>query len=124
MTENEDNIAGHRADGTQGYEKKDVNPAWIITITLIAIGLLTVIGVALNEFFLISREDQVYEATLKPGSAALRELRAHEEEVLNSYRIIDSSKNQYQIPIDRAMELMADEAFQARQNRAKEKSGT
>ena len=121
MSENKDNMSDQRADASEGYEKKDVNTAWIITITLIAIGFLTVIGIALNEFFLISKEDQVYEATLKPGSAALRELHAHEEEVLNSYKVIDSSKNQYQIPIDRAMELMADEAFQARKNGAKGK---
>jgi len=119
MTENTDNLYNHPPGGSEGYEKRDVNPAWIITITLIAIGLLTVIGVALNEFFLISKEDQVYEATLKPGSAALRELHAHEEEVLNSYKVIDPAKDQYQIPIDRAMELMADEAFQARKGVAK-----
>ena len=124
MSNSRDMMDGHQPVGSDGYEKKDVNPAWIITITLIAIGLLTVIGIALNEFFLISKEDQVYEATLRPGSAALRELHAREEEVLNSYKVIDSSKNQYQIPIDRAMQLMADEAFQSRQNEVKGKKGT
>jgi hypothetical protein len=121
MAENSENLNSHQPGGSEGYEKKDANPAWIITITLIAIGMLTVIGIALNEFFLISKEDQVYEATLKPGSAALRELHAREVEVLNSYKVIDSAKDQYQIPIDRAMELMADEAFQTRKGEAKGK---
>lgn len=124
MTDNNEKTNTHQAGESEGYEKKDVNTAWIITITLISIGFLTVIGIALNEFFLISKEDQVYEATLKPGSAALRDLHAREEEALNSYKVIDSSKDQYQIPIDRAMELMADEAFQARKKEATGKSGT
>jgi hypothetical protein len=40
------------------------------------------------------------------------DLRVREEEVLNSYAVVDSTKGVFRIPVEHAMKLMADEAFQ------------
>jgi hypothetical protein len=100
-----------------GYEKQDVKPVWIFAITLLTIAFLVVAGVILYEYFTVYKEAVVEEQVLTPQSTALRDLRAHEAEVLNSYKLLNADSGVYQIPIDRAMELVADEAFQARQEK-------
>jgi hypothetical protein len=57
----------------------------------------------------IEKEKTVYEQTLKPGSVLLEELQAKENQVLTSYALIDSTRGIYQIPIDRAMEVLVQE---------------
>jgi len=75
---------------------------------------MIVILVLLYEYFMASSRNMVEEMVLKPQSVALRELRAREVEELNSYKILDPEKGIYRIPIDRAIELMADEAYRQR----------
>lgn len=95
------------------YEKKDVNAGKILIFVALTAVFLTVTIAFLNNYFTAATEEQIYDAVLKPESAALRELRAREDETLNSYKILDSAKGICQIPIERAMKLMADEAFQS-----------
>ena len=97
-----------------GYEERDVNLTKLVSLTIATIVLLIVILVALNEFFLSSKEQRIYEAFLRPESAALRDLRATEDEALNSYKLLDKDKGIYQIPIERAIELVAREAYRER----------
>ncbi|MDX9858582.1 MAG: hypothetical protein RBT76_12385 [candidate division Zixibacteria bacterium] len=105
----------HGVDPTgTGYEKSDVSVPWITTIALIVIGVIVVFIVILNEYFLVTKERLVYDTVLSTPSAALRELRAREDEELHSYKVLDSAAGAYQIPIDRAMELQAGEAHERR----------
>ena len=95
-----------------GYEKSDVS----VSKTLIVGGLVTLLiiafAVVLNEYFISVTEEITYEQQLAPESPVLRDLRARETEQLHSYGIVDSAAGTYRIPIERAMELMAGEAFQ------------
>jgi len=109
MTENPQN---------SGYEKKDVSVNKIALWGVIAVTLLVVFVVFIMDFFVATREKLVYEQQLRPESVALRELRAREAETLNSYKIIDSTKGIYQIPIQRAMQLMAQEAYLERRDKS------
>ncbi|MFQ5453732.1 MAG: hypothetical protein ACE5D6_06055 [Candidatus Zixiibacteriota bacterium] len=95
------------------YEKKDVNIKMIIIIGIVSVLLVVVTIIMLNEYFLAEKEKMVYDMVLKPESITLREIRAYENEQLNSYELIDSAKGVYRIPVDRAMKLIADEAYQA-----------
>jgi hypothetical protein len=97
-----------------GYEKQDINLRKVILYGFLGIVLVVIVLVFAIDYFIATREEIVYESVLKPESAALRELRAREIEELNSYAIVDSTKGVYRIPIDRAIELMADEAFQGK----------
>ncbi|HES58855.1 MAG: hypothetical protein JW956_04995 [Calditrichaceae bacterium] len=92
------------------YEKKDVNVGKIVGYTLAAVVILTAIIIFLNEFFIFQVEGIKQERD-SVVSTELRELRAAEEETLNSYKALNADKNKYQIPIDRAMKLLADEAY-------------
>ncbi len=100
------------------YEKKDVNVSKIVGFTVAIIILLTAILIFMMEYFIYSREKMVYENVLKPESVELRELRAKEDRILHSYEVVDEEKGVYRIPIDRAMKIVADEAYRARKERA------
>ena len=102
-----------------GYEKSDVSVNKIALWGVIGVTLLVVILVFIVDFFGAAKEQLVYETQLRPESVAIRELRAHEVETLNSYKMTDSAKGIYRIPINRAIQILADEAYFER----REKSG-
>ena len=66
--------------------------------------------------FMIEKENIVYETNLKPVSADLREIHSMETETLTNYKLLDKDNGIYQIPIDRAMQLIAEESFKTRLN--------
>jgi hypothetical protein len=101
-------------DEQAGYEKKDVNLRVVLAVCLATVFLLVVFVIGLNEYFLVASEKQLQKDVLEPESVALRNLRASEDEMLNRYRVIDSNKGVYAVPIERAMELIAKEAFAAK----------
>ncbi len=99
------------------YEKKDVNVSKIVGFTIVIIVFLVAVIVFLNEFFIFEVENIKQERN-NVASTELRDLRAAEVETLNSYKVLNADKNEYQIPIERAMKLLADEAYEKRkQNR-------
>jgi hypothetical protein len=65
---------------------------------------------------MIQKENIVYETNLKPVSADLREIRSMETETLTNYKLLDKDNGIYQIPIERAMQLIAEESFKTRLN--------
>ncbi|MBZ0265488.1 hypothetical protein K8I28_12560 [bacterium] len=95
-----------------GYEKKDTRAKPILIVAVISMVILATFFVLLNEYFIMTKEAMVEEMVLKPQSAQLRELRAQEAEILNSYSIVDESSGVYRIPISRAMELIDAENFE------------
>ena len=97
-----------------GYEKRDIEANKIIAYSAIGVIILAAIIVILYNYFIAEKEEIVYEQTLKPESSLIRDIRAKEEEALNSYKLLDPQRGIYQIPIDRAMQLVAEENFQRR----------
>jgi hypothetical protein len=95
-----------------GYEQQDVNIKRLLLVTMAVLVLIVIIIWGINEYFFMARENLVYETVLKPESAELRELVARETETLHSYKILDAQKGIYEIPIERAMELLAREHYQ------------
>ena len=102
-------------DPSPGYEKKDVNVSKIVGYTIVVVVLLVTIVVFLNEFFIFQVEGIKQERN-SVVSKDLRDLRAAEEEVLNSYKLINPEKKIYQIPVEQAMKLLAEEAFKKQKN--------
>lgn len=94
-----------------GYERSDVNAPKIILYSALGVFILVAILLFLYNYFLAEKEEMVFEDQLKPQSVQLRDLRAHEEEVLTTYKLLDADKGIYRIPIDRAMQLIAEENF-------------
>jgi hypothetical protein len=100
-----------------GYEKHDINVPKVIGISVLLIIILVGILIVLNDFFVSEKEKVVYETLLKPESNELLDLRATELDILNSYKTLDAEKGTYQIPIERAMQLLADEYSHQRHER-------
>ena len=96
-----------------GYEAQEVDIRRIVLIGLAFIALLIISLIMIDQYFTITTEQQVEEIVLRPVSVALRELRSREDEALNSYKVLDARTGIYQIPVKRAMELVADEAFES-----------
>jgi hypothetical protein len=97
-----------------GYEKRDVSAVKLIVFGGLSLIIVVVILVFLYEYFTVASGRMVEEMVLKPQSAALRELRARETEELNNYKLLDAERGIYRIPISRAIELIADEAYRQR----------
>ena len=110
MTDKEKQVS-RNFDGPE-YEKSDVRPGGLFISALVTIVVVVIIIVALNEIFISTKEQQIYTSVLSVESTELRELRAREMEVLTGYKVLDEKKGIYQIPIDRAIQLEADKAFQ------------
>jgi NADH:ubiquinone oxidoreductase subunit 4 (subunit M) len=101
----------HTEHADVGYEKRDVNLPLLIIVSVLTLVVIVAALVLLSQYFVTAKEKVVYEMVLQPESSALRELRARETEILNSYKLLDSTKGVYRIPISRAMELMAEETY-------------
>ncbi len=101
----------HQPDTSAGYEKKDINVKKILIATVIIVIFLVVSVLFVDEIFVHEKEQLITDVVLKPVSIQLRDLRAKEDEVLGTYKLLDPQKGVYQIPIERAMKVYADEAF-------------
>ncbi len=102
----------HHATGANaGYERRDVNIPWALIVTaVIVIGIILSVAFV-DEIFVATKEQAIQEYQLVPENTMLRELRARETEVLGGYKLLDSQQGIYRIPIERAMQLLAEEAY-------------
>ena len=110
----EDHTAPTPEHPGDGYEKRDVAVGKLLAATAIITIFVAAFVIVLFQYFSLQSQEDIYDAQLAPQSAALLDLRAKEDEVLNSYAVVDSTKGIYRIPIDRAMKLLADEAYEQR----------
>lgn len=92
------------------YEKKDVNLKVLISAGLAAIIIFIVILTLLSDYFTVMETNAVYETQLKPESVSLNKILKEEQEILSTYKLIDSEKKIYRIPIERAMQLVVEES--------------
>ena len=97
-----------------GYEKSDTRGSRVFFGLILAVVLLVLIIVGLNIFYNMTEDEIVYENVLSQKNPRLQELRAEETKKLTSYAWVDSSKGIVRIPVDRAMELMVNEAYTKR----------
>ncbi|HOD65998.1 MAG TPA: hypothetical protein PLR32_07565 [candidate division Zixibacteria bacterium] len=113
MTDTENKPAPGREEKA-GYDTSDVNVTKALVVGVLLTLLVIAFAVVLNEYFIAVTEEISYEQQRAPESKALRELRAREVEQLESYGVQDGAAGSYRIPIERAMELQAQEAFTAK----------
>ncbi|MFN3821369.1 MAG: hypothetical protein ACK4OO_03465 [bacterium] len=99
-------IHTHPEISPPAYEPLDAKPKRLLAIVAISAIVLVFIVVAINEFFILSKEKIYYEQVLKTENPELIRLRMKEEEILSTYGIVDSSKQIFRIPIEEAMKLL------------------
>ncbi len=97
------------------YEKEDVNARVIIIMFIIGTITIGTIMFLLSEYFTARKEAQL-QAANAVVSSTYRDVRAREEERLNSYKLINEKDGIYQIPVGEAMKLLATEDYQKRLN--------
>ncbi|MCP4686119.1 MAG: hypothetical protein GY867_11840 [bacterium] len=103
-------MSSSHSTNPSGYEKRDANVRSLVGVILVSVVVIVIAVVLLYDYFIAVREEVVLENVLQPESPDLKALQAAEVEVLTSYRLIDSTRETYQVPIDSAMVLMAREA--------------
>ncbi len=94
------------------FEDENANVWKILIIGILSLGLFVLALAFLDNMFAIAREDEIIKMDLSVPSKLLQDMRDTENATLHSYQLLDSSKEVYRIPIDRAMRLIASEAFE------------
>lgn len=95
---------------TLGYDRSE---PLTIPILLNIVAIIVILAIVLSgvTFYFHAYRDRVIEETqLTPVSQDLLDLRAKEDQLLNSYGIADKAAGTVRMPVSRAMELVAAEA--------------
>lgn len=106
------------AEEQLGVQHEGIGAAQVLGFVL---AILAVLGMAVAFIFIILGEQVrgVEDAYASEANyVELREAEAQADRLLEQYGVIDEAQGIYRIPIDRAMELMANEAYTNRANRA------
>ncbi len=98
------------ATAEEGYDRQDPQGipvfafAGVIVVTLLASFLFV------TYYYGVVTDGQIQAAVGNVGARDLGEVRASEEPVLTRYRFADKAKGKVSLPVDRAMELLEQEA--------------
>jgi len=98
------------------YDHQEPKGSLLFLLFGMSVALVLFIAIGVQFYYDRYREQQVYESVLAPESNQLRDLRAKEDQELHSYGYADKPAGKVRLPIERAMELVAQEA---RENRVK-----
>ena len=93
-----------------GYEKSDTKGKPVFIGLIVAVLILVVIIIGLSNLYTVTQEEIVYQNVLSQKNPRLGEIQAEETRILTTYAYVDSAADVVRIPIDRAMELMVNEA--------------
>ena len=91
-----------------GCEQRNVELRKVFAVTIIVLAVQVAGLIGLAQYFRPAEGTPVYGDVLDPEPGWIRELRVAEEETLTSCKLLDPEKQIYQIPIYRAMELLAE----------------
>jgi hypothetical protein len=92
-----------------GHEMSDFSwttVLWLIPLSVVI--MLVFFGVCIA-WFKGAKDRELEEKQAQFVTTELNQLHAKESEILSSYKIIDKAKGRFQIPVARAMELIAQE---------------
>jgi heme exporter protein D len=98
-------------------EADDSDPKSVPTLLVGAVGmiLLMVIVLLVEVLYHRTTEAEIYRKVISEQPLELRQVQAEQREQLNSYRWVSQSEGIAAIPIDRAMDLIVDEAQEGKQ---------
>lgn len=99
-----------------GVAHEGIAAGQILAITLGIVLALVLIVVTLIQYTQITVQEIRYGTVGASGYPELRERETAAMQLLNEYGVVDAEQGVYRIPIERAIELMANEAYQ--ENRA------
>ena len=94
------------------FENESENIGKILVIGILSLVLFVASLFMLDDYFSIKREAEILNMDLGVPSEQLKAMRDKENSTLSSYKLLDADKAVYRIPIDRAMRLIAVDAFE------------
>jgi hypothetical protein len=98
------------ADPHEGFDRGEPSAGAIATFAVGSLILLVLTILAIQQYFDHIWSEAVYEKVLAPPSEQLREVRGRDDWNLTHYMYMDKPSGQVRIPVDRAMELMLQDA--------------
>src|SRR5579864_4793242 len=98
------------ADPSQGFDRAEPSAGAITTFMIGSLILLVLTILAIQQYFDHIWSEAVYEKVLAPPSELLREVRGRDDWNLTHYMYMDKASGQVRIPVDRAMDLMLQDA--------------
>lgn len=98
------------ADPREGFDRDEPSAGAIAGFAIGSLLLLVITIVAIQQYFEHIWNEAVYEKILAPPSELLREVRGRDDWNLTHYMYLDKASGQVRIPVDRAMELVLQDA--------------
>jgi hypothetical protein len=98
------------ADPKQGFDRAEPSAGAIATFAVGSLILLVLTILAIQQYFDHIWNQAVYEKVLAPPSEQLKEVRGRDDWNLTHYLYMDKASGQVRIPVDRAMELVLQDA--------------
>src|ERR1700685_2183800 len=98
------------ADPREGFDRDEPSAGAIMAFALGSLVLLVLTILAIQQYFDHIWSEAVYEKVLAPPSELLHEVRGRDDWNLTHYMYMDKASGQVRIPVDRAMELMLQDA--------------
>jgi hypothetical protein len=92
-----------------GHELSDFSWTTVLWLIPISVVILLVFFYVCINWFRGAKDHEVTHKQAEFVPTELQAYRAQQDEILNSYKILDNEKGRYRIPVARAMELMAQE---------------
>jgi hypothetical protein len=98
------------ADPREGFDRAEPSARAILLFAIGSLGLLVLTILAIQQYFDHIWSEAVYEKVLAPPSEQLKEVRGRDDWNLTHYLYMDKASGQVRIPVDRAMELVLQDA--------------
>ena len=112
LTSHVEAIAPTAASIAAGVEPEEMHPAVLIQVVLGVAIVVVVLVIGLFQLMNLEVQSVRSEMAQDVGRTALMEVELAAAEKLTQYAVIDAASGTYQIPIDRAIELITDETYQ------------
>ena len=97
---------------SEGFERSEPRAGFIAAIGGAIMITLVLVIAGVQAYYDHVRDQQIFVKQLEPVSEDLKALRAREAQQLHSYQYIDRAKGTVRIPIERAMDLLIQEAHE------------
>jgi hypothetical protein len=98
------------ADPREGFDRDEPSAGAIALFAVGSLFLLVLTILAIQQYFDHIWNEAVYEKVLAPPSEQLKEVRGRDDWNLTHYMYMDKAAGQVRIPVDRAMELILQDA--------------
>lgn len=97
-------------DPREGFDRGEPSVGAIFGFALGSVVLLVMTIFAVQQYFVHIWNEAVYEKILAPPSGQLHDVRGRDDWNLTHYMYMDKATGQVRIPVDKAMELMLQDA--------------